>query len=542
MEQEQEAPTQEQELPPVDVQEVAEEAAPKEEEAAPTKSVKNFWERLDEVFTQNVELKQRMEELVEQFPSEQRVNTGPYRSFIFQPERICLTSNESLIPSTEIANQILVDGGHEDSETFSKFRVRLPRALVNVKSIELLSCVIPNAVANIPDNQLVFGYYKIRSVAMANRGAWNGATAYKAGDIVTYLGQTWACGVAVTGTVPQIYWNLTQLTPTPTMPVWDVTATYLTGALVQYNGRVYQSQSNSNEGKIPDVVYWVQTTLPADTTRPNYYDLNPEQLQIFYFIPTFGPPPEDKPPNQQLMFNRTFQDYDELVLSLNAAAEFNATIPNDVSFVFNPQQNKIQFIPSATALAAGYFYMPAGYEDPNFRIAAEAATNVFPGIFTPGYTLNLRCGFTWNGLFPNPFLFQNIWATDLFARIVFWYLRPYDTIFPPATAWNQQLVTFNKYPDLVHTSCVKIYTDVTLGSTEEAQHLNQETRDGILGIVPVNTTNLGVGFYQNTLACPLTKVSRFIPEFGISLYTDQGAPYLLPNSATVLLELGITYH
>ena len=115
-------------------------------------------------------------------------------------------------------------------------------------------------------------------------------------------------------------------------------------------------------------------------------------------------------------------------------------------------------------------------------------------------------------------------------------MRPSDPIYT-VTVMAQDRTTANSYPDLVNTSCVRIYCDVTLSSTEDSLGTK-----GLLSVVPVNTSNLGVGFYQNNFNNELTKIPQIISEVGITMLNDQGQPFYLPNSATVILELGITYH
>ena len=115
-------------------------------------------------------------------------------------------------------------------------------------------------------------------------------------------------------------------------------------------------------------------------------------------------------------------------------------------------------------------------------------------------------------------------------------MRGKDPVYLPPD-WTPNLLTANSYADLVNTSCVRVYCDTTFGSTQDSTG-----GGGLLSIVPVNTTNLGVGFYQNNFNNPLTKIPRIIPEINIRLLNDLGQPYLLPNSATVTLELAMEYY
>lgn len=573
----------EQEIPTTDIQDAVETAeAPTEE--APTKSVKNFWERLDEVFSLSKQTNQNLEQILEQFPEVQQINQG-FHSAVFQPERISLCSNDDIQPSSDltgtndVTNPYSSTTGHYPSEYFSDFRIRLQRPLRNVKSIQMLSAVIPNATTNIPDSQTFFWWYKLRDVSNSILGAWNGAVTYYPGDIVTYVGNTWVCGQPSVASIPQNFWIETQIAPSTLIdgkpiPFWTSTVTYLNGKYAQYNGRVYQSVSNSNEGKQPDLVYWKQITLPTDLTRPNYFDLNMYHLKYVYLAPTWfwtfdkivDAITQNPQPN---FFNRTFQDYQDVVNALNfclGIALGNNNSALDITFQYNATLNKIILVPNPTNLANKYYYLPCGYEDPNipkfmsYQLQpgdpAFAPSITFAGTgfvyspnlfsFVPQSILNTRLGFTWNGRFPDPYRIDNPWANPQLLNSLYWYLRNTDPIYVAAQRFKQSTITANSYGDLVNTSCVRIYCDFTFGSTQDslgsAFSAGVPTPQGLLSVVPVNTNNLGVGFYQNNFDNPLTKIPQNITEIGISMLTDQGLPFYLPNSATVLLELGITYH
>lgn len=518
MEQEQE---QEQDITTTPTEQQEEEA-----EVQPTKSVKTFWERLDEVFTQNTEFKERMEELMENFPDTQRVSTETYRSFLFQPERIAISSNDDAQPSNYLSSTFDIDlsafatetTGHAPGEQYSKFRVNLKRPIRNIKSIQLLSATIPNAIQNIPDGNVFFFYYKLRSVQNSLRGAWVSGTNYGFGDIVTYLGNTYVFKYPTDEAIPN------------TVP--------------------------------PNIdANFVLTTLPANLNRPNYYDLNPSRIQAIYLTPTYQFVYEYTADGDERFFNKTFEDYADVVSSLNFIASnpdginslgFTGAIPNDISFVYNPTLNKIIMVPSPTQIAANYYYLPCGYEDKNIPFVLENGYAKTIGneivsikdqfVIQPGQTLNYKLGFTWNGTFPDPFLMTSPWTNNLMVTSVYWYMRGRDPGYTGAPyPWQQNIITFNSYPDLVNTSCVRFYADFAFGTTQDSSTTATQP-DGLLSIVPVNTTNLGVGFYQNNFNNPLTKIPQNLTEIGISMLTDQGLPYYLPNSATVLLELAFTYH
>ena len=496
---------QEQEVLPT----LQQEAAP-EEEVSQTKSVKNFWERLDEVFTQNTELRERMEELVSQFPDTAK-SDGPARSFLFQPERICISSNDD--PSTGLitnisdyqtdeAGNVASNGGHQIGEMFSTFRIRLERALLEVKSIQLLSAVIPNAIQSIPDNSTVFYYYKIPNLTLSSP-AFNIATTYNSGDTTFYAA----------------------------------------------NNTFYVCIKDGTIGILPPADATAWTSIGIDGTRPNYFAITADNMNAVFLNPTTSYSADFTPANLENTYNRTFSDYEDLVGSLNACAlsasrTAGTAPPGTIQFAYDPQLNKIQMIPNATQIAAGYYFFPAGYDDPNIPIFMEPGVGgggIYEELvvnFERGYTLNLRLGFTWNGFYQNP-LQNNPYTPQSLGTIrstIYWYMRPTDPAFGPANAFAQNTITANSYGDLVNTSCVRVYCDFIYGSTQDSN--NQQ---GLLSIVPVNASNLGVAFYQNNFYNALTKIPRIITEIGIRLVNDQGLPYLLPNSAVVLLELAVEY-
>lgn len=495
--------------------EIVEEATPTQEEPvktqAPITDVGTFWERLDEVLQlvkSGGTVNTKLDSILETFEETAQINQTPYRSFLFQPERIAISSNNDLFPPLVISQDSSgtfqnIVYSQQPSQYFSSFRIRFQRPLLSVKSIQLLSAVIPNAIQNIPDNSTVFFYYRLNQIENASLGIYNPTVVYNRGDIVQTLTVYYNC----------LQNNTLNVNPTTNPQAW--------------------------------------ASMGTDGTRPNYYELvktDPPALQYVRLLPS-NLPPEEFAANQnpEQFINRSYDSYEDLLTSLNrcAATAVTASIPGDVTFQYNVALKKFQFVPQDTET---YYYMIAGFEDPlvSAYLTQVIAKQVPYVDWVAGYTLNLRLGFTWNGIFPNPYI-QNPYAysqgqwRSSFANIVRPYLRPIDpylTAVPPAiSAWKQDLITANSYGDLVNTNCIRIYTDVTLGSTEDS-----DLQGGLLSLVPVNTTNLGVAFYQNNFNNPLTKIPRILPEISIRLVNDQGLPYYLPNSATVLLELAMEYY
>jgi hypothetical protein len=532
----------EEQLPTQDITTVSTESQQVKQE--PIKDVETFWERLDEVLTlvkSGGTRSNLAEELLERFPEIENIQQR-YRSFLFQPERLALSSNDDIGLSNNLSNtyDIRYEGDKLNAVNgFSNFRIRLKKSLVNVKSVQLLSCVIPNANQNLPDYSTFFFYYRIATIANSSQGNWLSAVAYDTGQIVFNVANNQYYYALRPNFNDQpdlspLDWQSISTIAMSSLGNWSGATNYAVRDIVfnVADNNYYQSLQNNNLNQQPDVspLWW---ELVSDGDRPNYYDLILENLQFVRLLPSLDLP-EQYPAVDNNLFNRTYQDYTDLAQALNQCAgdARTASIAGDVSFVYNPVLNKIQFVPNN--IDGGYFYLPAGYGDPNVTTKINQLNNnrIY---LVPGYTLNLRCGFTWNGEFTDPLNAGDIYSPDSeYPGSFYYYLRPVDPILVPSFAEN--LLTANSYADLVNTSCVKVYCDFAFGSTEDS-----EGNGGLLSIVPVNTNNLGVGFYQNNFSNPLTKIPQNITEVGINLVNDQGQPYFLPNSATVLLELAVDY-
>lgn len=581
----------------------------------PTKTVGTFWERLDEVFKMNLQsqqMRERVEELIETFGESVNVRQQNHPSFLFQPDRIALTSSDDVARVNAQPGNLGIDlsgvstqkTGPYNEEFFSNFRIRLDKGLLNVKSIQLLSCVVPNIVPNIPNYSLGFFYYRLRSLQLCQLPNWNANTPYLQYDYVFYPQTNLGYQSLVNGNnnYPP------NLNPTKwvQIPNYDNTYAYSTPQVV-FNPTDNFFYRLNYPGPVvghppPDPTYWVKlgsydntilynkgdivlstidnnyyvcigfniiaqepstssnfTKLTNEPLAPNYFDLTPDFINVIYLNPTNGYTLDMNIVVPQT-YNRRFIDYDDLLYTINLCAT------TDANCAGNAPSNTIKFsltrassdptapiffqvekvLPPSNRL---HYILPCGYADPNIATFVSNITNytnfyskrlapIFAQNFVPEYTLNTRLGYTWNGIFTNPYLINPYtnFAQSCSATCYF-FLRPNFIINDFLTLLIKPTITANTSADLVYTSCIRLYADFVFGSTQDSQG-----NGGLLSLVPVNASNNGVGFYQNNFSNPLLKVPKLITEIGISLTDDQGLPYYLPNSATVLLELAVTYY
>jgi len=544
----------------------------------PTRDVQTFWNRLDSL----------MEHLEE---SNQHKSKDKLRSFTNQPERVCISSDND-INTAQTQNAL-------NEENFDSFRVAIQRPFLDVKSIQLLRASIPNAVTNIPNTECVFWYYRIPTATFNGTITITTSPAYSARAIT-------AGGNAIAGTTDIIRWDTVPYTVCNSAGV--ARGYFASPAAAGGTVNIFQSPTliGTTIGSVTrsSVAGSNGLYMPA----PSYQYLHmvrllPSTYKVELFDAASGQNTNPDGYGSTYGWNRTFAEYQDLATelakscsadpaydsSIDAGLSFPLFIPNDIAITFNQTLNKFIFTGNnafVTVSSIDYqfaTYLSAGFEDPILWNTALANTNSsiwflepisapqllaytsspgnsdFNFIYGAGgqpyqvyRTLNLRLGFTWNGLtsqiagyFPvNIAGIQGIITAPSVITSYYNRLRPVpeyiDQEPPPllsaTTPYQVEFYTADSYANLVHTNTVSLYADFTGGSTYDSMANTQ-----LLACVPMNASNLGVTSYNTTLYCPLTKISDQIYEIEIRMLTDTGLPYVIPNSAIVSLELALTY-
>ena len=301
-------------------------------------------------------------------------------------------------------------------------------------------------------------------------------------------------------------------------------------------------------------------------TLPNIVPSLPDSELVFWYyrLPVQSPYSEPVPPDPQYLhcvrilpstypreripeafpINRVYLKYQDLLNDLNKAVAADDTSNpyfagvNDVGFSYDATLNKFVFTGNNAFDEEGvlqFFYSYAGYNDPNViqaqKILQAATTGSF-GIlglsgqpYVAGHTLNLRLGFVWTGATITDVSYRN------HIRPVPEYLKNALSLVHTGTSY-----TAETYADLVYSHNCHIYCNLTSGSAYGSQG-----EPNLLMCVPMDDVPLGVNFYISSLEQRLTKVPREIYEIQVTLKTDTGLPYYMPNSATVILDLGFTF-
>jgi len=224
-------------------------------------------------------------------------------------------------------------------------------------------------------------------------------------------------------------------------------------------------------------------------------------------------------------------------------------------------------------------YLAAGYEDPNVWTLTQSLKTVFDGLdfnmntfVAPAtaqlysipsapiqryQTLNLRLGFTWNGLYNWSVYTRIAGNADIFSNgniyaLLFNRLRPvppyevdfglgapslsYGAIPSSGNPYTAITYTADGFANLVYSSIINIYTNIIGPSTTDT-----ERNVNLLDTVPLNCGNLGITFYNPVISNKLTKIPNDIYTIYFEFRKEDGTEYYFSNNAIITLTLGLTY-
>jgi len=304
---------------------------------------------------------------------------------------------------------------------------------------------------------------------------------------------------------------------------------------------------------LPDteLVFWYYR-LPKQSGYDEPVPPSIEYLHCVRIQPSYVPT-ELLPVGYDFPVNHVYSNYSDLLLDLNKACLTDLNNPyfisGDISFNLTPS-NKFSFsgnnifgtdfivvtgeIVGGGSSALQYFYSYAGYNDSNVEVAKAVLKNATQNNFgiqgligQPYYlgrTMNMRLGFCWSG----EVLSQNDYRN---------HIRPVPNYFlGNPVMFDVPNYIAETYADLVYSANLNLYCNLIGGSAYDSTG-----RPDLLSIIPLNSGQLGVAFYNNVIPTPLSKVPREIYEVQFLLRTDSGDNYVLPDSAITNFEIKIGY-
>lgn len=456
-------------------------------------------------------------------------------SYVNQPEKISISSNDAEAPA-EVFNPQL-------GNSFYNFTINLPRPALSVKSLELLSANIPQAQVNIPDDSLIFFYYKIRMIRNFDDTA------------SVFLNSPSINNLYYVRLLPSYYKQ--ELIP-------------------NYNNYGFNRTFNNYQDLADELSKSCTTDVAYVNTNSGVPQFIPNDISIVYN--------EDLNKFQMIAKKANILDYSFPIWAAGITYDQNDIVYlNDTqTFYISNVNNNLGNIPSIstewnvycisseTSSKNWYTYLVAGYKDPNVWELSQTLRTTFEGSdFNLGdklqlfsippnpikqyQTLNLRLGFTWNGLFNwNDSLVVPVYTgADLNQNIIFalfnrlrpvpqYQFEPVDQLLsalpPYPTPYTSLTYTAENFANLVYSSVVSIYTSIIGASTTDTQR-----NTNLLSIVPMDCNNLGITFYEPKISAKLTKIIRDIYSIYFEFRREDGSPYYFSNNAIITLQLGLTY-
>jgi hypothetical protein len=457
--------------------------------------------------------------------------------YINQPEKIAVSSNNA-----EQA-QLTYNGQFQNS--FANFTVTLPRPALDVKSIELLSANIPQCQVNIPDESLIFFYYRIKTQ--------NDFTYTK----TIFLEQPNLDNIHYIRLLPSYYKQ-------------ELVQNYPTLGFNKTFNNYTELAAELAKACANDLIYLKRPVSPA------FDEFIPNDISITY----------NQDINKfEMEGNNAFTQWD-FIESWNG---LNTWVVNSIVTYNNIVYIAIQNVaPTNTApdvdtsnwqvyTGQYYTYLSAGYEDPNVYSFAQtiqdlsftwdfdfrnlsnlyqfALYSIPPQPIAQYQTLNLRLGFSWDGIFTwddNTILtgiIGDVYQNGSIPCMLFNRLRPvpyYQLLLGSPGLGTQPLdsgdpytatiYTADNFCNLVYSSIINIYTNIIGPST-----VDTERNNNLLATVPLACNNLGITFYEPRISNKLTRITKDIYTIYLEFRREDGQPYYFSNNAIITITLGLTY-
>lgn len=469
-----------------------------------------------------------LKELLSELEREISLKKIEYNSYINQPQLITVSSDTTDQKSFNINN-----------DSYYTFTCSLDRPAIGVKSLQLLSANIPQAKGtSFSDTELIFPYYRVKWQENAN-----GYVIYPDDPSITNL--------YYVRLLPSYY-------PSNIIP----------------NAQTYGfNKTFNNYQELSDEL---AKSCSADLLYTNIGNTSfiPNDVLISY---------NENENKFQMTGNNTTTQW--------AVPEWNASVTYVMNDLVSYSGNTYICLSEIVIVAPGgivnnfwrldsgnrgYAYLVAGFQDPNVLLLQQQINDTIDGQnrdfiygqyeltdivgippqpYAPGKTLAKRLGFCWGGQYAwdngNPLdpLYYN--ATTTGSGALLWNrLRPIPnySVLPPELGGGLSIAIPNNNPftsttyiaeaycNLVYSSIISIYSDITTASTIDTQ-----SKRNILAMIPVNCGQLGITFTNNFIENAFTKINSDVYQIRIELRNEIGEPYYISNNGIVSLTLKLTY-
>jgi hypothetical protein len=317
-----------------------------------------------------------------------------------------------------------------------------------------------------------------------------------------------------------------------------------------------------------DCVFWYYR-LPKDPVYNRPVAIDPFYLKCVRLLPSFYHKeimPTAYGPN--CGYNRIFTDYQDLANELAKSCQYDTPFnPYFLSYdnggimiSYDSERNKFYYTGNVTD--GSYYYLSAGYSDVNIMTAERSPNQNIPappikaGQILQGdteddtglswqegqpykkyRTLNLRLGFTWDGVnlnFTSSYTGANVALVNRLRPLPTYWLSDGLLAATPNRATTRY--TANSYACLVYTNVVNVYCDfMGPGTLDSTKNIN------LLASIPMATNSLGVAFYQASMDNIITKIPPDIYTMTFYFKDDLGDDYQFSNQAVISMEINFGY-
>lgn len=448
-----------------------------------------------------------------------------FMAYLNAPELVSLSSTNATPQSAPISSQT--------DNSYFNFQVNLPRPAINVKSLQLLKAIIPQAQTSIPDYSLVFPYYRCACVPLNA----NGVLYFLEDPNITTL-------------------NYIRLIPSSTKPeIIDLSANVVTGSY-GYNRTFADYEellSELNKACAIDPAPLSGHYIANDVS----FEYNQQQNKFVFVGNNVSEPNVFEFWDENTSYtNGDIVNYEGIDYICIQNTEGSGNDPPNVAPDY--WRNISQYYEAQPKFNA---YLIAGYNDPNVQTLLQTlqtqttafdqprVTSVPGNKYVSGQTLARRLGFTWDGTgMINNIDLENLLNLTYGGSQPLFYnrLRPipqYPYTIPEfleaLTLSNGNVnnkYTADGYCNLVYSSIINIYTTIIGTSSVDTQR-----NANLLGTIEMACGNLGIAFGNNYIDTKLTKIQTDIYSIYIELRDENGQPYYLTNNATSTFLLKLTY-
>lgn len=467
--------------------------------------------------------------LIEKLEEKQKYQINRESTLFFnQPERLFISSQNG-----EITNNTV------NPNTYNNFTVNLPRPCLNVKSLQLLSANIPKSSGlNFNDNELVFYYYRIR-------------TQRNYDDTITiYNEQPSINNLYIVRLLPSYY--KPELIPNNQNYGFNRTFNSYQELSDELAKACANDLAYTNGGPMP--------FLPNDVTiRYN------EQQNKFEMVGNNvnNPIPPIPEWGEVEVYNQN-----DIVFYVDTYYICNGNMITGIPPSDNPDWN-IYCYGFDVNTKVWNTYLVAGFQDPNVFTQSENVNNIsrlfdfkytqyglndIVGIPPQPYalkkTLNLKLGFTWNGIY---YWVQQVnivgYTDESYEPQLYNRLRPvpqYEYIPPDAVTtalisssgnpYKSNTFLADGYCNLVVSNTLYLYTSIIGSSTTDTFR-----NTNLLAIIPFDCSTLGIAFTNNFIDNPLTKINNDIYSIYFEFRNEYGEFYNIGNNGNCSFVLKLEY-